>query len=131
METELTESSEINSKTDNLAVTDEADVDEAIPIYLKNNEKHKNIRKQWTLVLKISTHLKKKQSKYNSMEENLRSYRRSLFGIIWYFPVDFIKKCKDDRNEAQFVPLDVKNNINWMAMEQGLYAWVVIIRWKN
>ena len=33
MEAELTESSEINSKTDNLAVTEEADVDEAIPIY--------------------------------------------------------------------------------------------------
>ena len=34
METELTESSEINSKTENLAVTEKADVDEAIPIYL-------------------------------------------------------------------------------------------------
>ena len=34
MEAELTESSEINSKTANLAVTKEADVDEAIPIYL-------------------------------------------------------------------------------------------------
>ena len=27
------------------------------------------------------------------------------------FPNDFIKKCKDNSNEAQFVPLDVKNNI--------------------
>ena len=34
MEDELTESSEINSKTDNLAVTEEEDVDEAIPIDL-------------------------------------------------------------------------------------------------
>ena len=32
MEAELTESSEIISKTDNLAVTEEADVDETIPI---------------------------------------------------------------------------------------------------
>ena len=46
MEAELTESSEKNSKTDNLAVTDEADVDEAIPIYLKKNKKHKLIRKK-------------------------------------------------------------------------------------
>ena len=38
MEAELTESSEINSKTDNLAVTEEAYVDEVIPIYLKKNE---------------------------------------------------------------------------------------------
>ena len=35
MEAELTEASEINSKTDNLAVTEEADVDEAIPIYFR------------------------------------------------------------------------------------------------
>ena len=35
MEAELTEWSEISSKTDNLAVTDEADVNEVIPIYLK------------------------------------------------------------------------------------------------
>ena len=34
MGSELTESSEIISKTDNLSVTEEADVDEAIPIYL-------------------------------------------------------------------------------------------------
>ena len=34
MEDKLTELSEVNSKTDNLSVTEEADVDEAIPIYL-------------------------------------------------------------------------------------------------
>ena len=34
MESELTESSEMDSKTDNLEVTEEADVDESIPIYL-------------------------------------------------------------------------------------------------
>ena len=39
MEAELTELSEINLKTDNLAVTEEADVDEAVPIYL---EKERN-----------------------------------------------------------------------------------------
>ena len=35
MEDELVELSEINPKADNLVVTEEADVDEAIPIYLK------------------------------------------------------------------------------------------------
>ena len=35
MEAELTESSEKNPKTDNLAVTEEAYVDESIPIYLQ------------------------------------------------------------------------------------------------
>ena len=27
------------------------------------------------------------------------------------FPDDFIKQCKDNANEAQFVPLEIKNNI--------------------
>ena len=27
------------------------------------------------------------------------------------FPDDFMKQCKDNENEAQFIPLDVKNNI--------------------
>ena len=35
MEAEMTEPSEIDSKTENLTVTEEADVDEAIPTYLK------------------------------------------------------------------------------------------------
>ena len=42
MEDELTESSEINSKNDNLEVTEEAKVDEAIPIYLFK-EKNRSI----------------------------------------------------------------------------------------
>ena len=34
VEAELTESSEIDSKNESLAVTEEADVDESIPMYL-------------------------------------------------------------------------------------------------
>ena len=45
MESELTESSEINAKTDNLAVTKEADVDEAIQIYLKKKRKRQAYKK--------------------------------------------------------------------------------------
>ena len=46
MESELTEGSEKNEKTDNLTVTDKADVDKDIPIDLKKNEKNKHIRKK-------------------------------------------------------------------------------------
>ena len=42
-----------------------------------------------------------------------------------------MKLCKDNTNEAQFLPLEVKNNINRMAMEQGLYAQVIILRRKD
>ena len=40
------------------------------------------------------------------------------------FPDDFIRECKNNSNEAQFIPSDVKNNIKRMAMEQSLYAQV-------
>ena len=59
METELTEFSEMDSKTDHLEVTEEANVDEAIPIDLKKNETHNHINIQWTLILKRLAHLKK------------------------------------------------------------------------
>ena len=59
MEAEIIELSERYSKTDNLAVTEEADVDEAIPIYLEKNETHKHIKIQWTLILIRLIHLKR------------------------------------------------------------------------
>ena len=42
-----------------------------------------------------------------------------------------MKKCRDNANEAQFVPLEVKYNTKRMAMEQGLYAQVVNPRRKG
>ena len=41
-----------------------------------------------------------------------------------------MKKWKDNAIDAQFVPLEVKNNTNQMSTEQGLYAQVVKIRQK-
>ena len=73
MEAKHTELSEINSNTENFLVDDEAVVNKSITIYLKNNEKPKHIRKQKKLILIRSTHLKKKQGKYNKMEANIRS----------------------------------------------------------
>ena len=43
MEDELTEASEIDSKTDNQAVTEEENVDEAIPIYLQKGTKDTSV----------------------------------------------------------------------------------------
>ena len=47
------------------------------------------------------------------------------------FPDYFIRECKNNSNEAQFIPSDVKNNIKLMATEQGLYAQVVKLRRKD
>ena len=51
MEAELTESSETDLKTDNLVVTEEADFDEAMPMYIKKNKRNKHINRQWKLIL--------------------------------------------------------------------------------
>ena len=58
MEAVLTEFSEVDSKTDNLEITEEADVDEAISMYLKKNEGNTHIKIQWTLILIRWTHMK-------------------------------------------------------------------------
>ena len=47
------------------------------------------------------------------------------------FPDDFMKQCKDNEDEAQFIPLKIKNNIKRMGTEQGLYAQVVKLCWKD
>ena len=56
MEAELTESPEINSKTENLAVTEEAGVDEAIPVYLLKERKTQVYKKTMGIdIEKINT----------------------------------------------------------------------------
>ena len=62
------------------------------------------------------------------MDANIWSYRRSLFQRIWVFPDDLWKKCKDNANEDQVIPIEVKDNITLMAMELGLYTQVVKLR---
>ena len=57
MEAEIIESSEMDSKNDNLAVTEEADVDEATPIYLKKKRNTHTYKRQWTLILIRLTHI--------------------------------------------------------------------------
>ena len=49
MEAELTELSEINSKTDNLAVTEEENVDESIPIYRKKEQSTEAYQKKMNI----------------------------------------------------------------------------------
>ena len=47
------------------------------------------------------------------------------------FSDDFMKECKDNSNEALDIPREVKNNIKRMAMEQGLYSQVIMLRQKD
>ena len=58
MEDELTELSEIESETDNLAVTEEADFDEDIAMYLLKPQRHKHTKRQYALILIRLTDMK-------------------------------------------------------------------------
>ena len=46
-------------------------------------------------------------------------------------PEDFIRECKNNSKEAQFIPSDVTNIIKRMEIEQSLYAQVVKLRRKD
>ena len=46
------------------------------------------------------------------------------------FSGDFMQKFKYNENFAQFIPLEMKNNIKRMATELGLYAQVIMLRQK-
>ena len=50
------------SKTNNLAVTEDSDVDEAIQIYLKKEQSTQSYEEKWTLILIRLTHLKREKN---------------------------------------------------------------------
>ena len=58
METELTELSEMDSKTDHLAVTEETNVDESIPIYLKKERNTQAYKYTMDINIEKLAHLK-------------------------------------------------------------------------
>ena len=66
------------------------------------------------------------------MEYNIRSYKTIVFfKKSDTFPDDFIKKCNDNTDEDINIPIEVKNIIKRMSMEQGLYAQVVKLDLKD
>ena len=56
--------------------------------------------------------------------------QQDIFEETDTFPDDFIKHCKKNANEAQNIPLEVKNNMKQMSKEQGFDAKVVMLRQK-
>ena len=85
MKSKLTEAPKQNSTTDNLAVAEEANVDESVTAEAKaSNEVEIDLKEtQKTQAYKNNEHWywkyyhiwKEKQSIYNSMKENIQSYR--------------------------------------------------------
>ena len=74
----------------------------------------------------------------NTIEKRHKPYTkwcRKIYEVIqqeffyWtdIFPDNFIKIYKNNVTEANNIPIEVKNNIKRMSMEQGLYAQVFML----
>ena len=57
----------------------------------------------------------KRETKYIQLNGGQSTkLKNQIFQRIWYFPGDFIKKCKYNANKDINIPIEVKNNINQM-----------------
>ena len=83
------------------------------------------------MILRILTHLKKETNYIQLNGGQSAKLKNQIKKKSDTFPDDFIKKCKDNANEAHNIPLEVKNYTKRMATEHILYAHVVNIRRKD
>ena len=101
----------MDSKTDNLAVTEEANVDESIPIYLKNEQSteayKETIIKDIESIDTYETRTKVNTTKWRKIYEVIKE---DCFTESDISPDD-LKKCKDNANESINISIEVKNNI--------------------
>ena len=126
MEAGLTE---IDSITDNLEVTEEANADEAIPIGLRKELRKEAYKETMSIDIEnvdaFETRTKVNTTKWRTIYEVID---QAYFIGSKIFSDDFIKECKDDSNEDRDIPREIKNKINRMEMEQGLFAQVIMLR---
>ena len=115
-----------------MAVTEEANVDEAIPIDIRKEQITQAYKETMSMDIEnIETF--ETRNKVNTIKW------RSIFEVIdeayfkgsKIFSDDFMKECKDNSNKARDIPREVKNNIKKMSMEHGLYAQVIMLCWKD
>ena len=89
---------------------------------LKKKKRPNHIKRQWTLILKILTKFKRDTNYIQNYGGLSTKLYNNFFDETDIFPDDFIKHCKNNANESHNIPLEVKNNIKRMLMEQGLYS---------
>ena len=103
-------------------VSEDASVDEAVPIDIRKEQKTKSYKETMRQdIINIDT--------YETRTKGNTTKWRPIYEVIdeAYIeksknpPDDFIRECKNNSNEAQFISVDVKNNIKQMSMEQSLY----------
>ena len=126
MESELTE---MDSRIDNLAVSEDANVYEANPIDIRKEQRteayKETIRKD---INNIDTHETRKKVSTIKWRPIYEVIDEAYIKDSKIFSYDFIKERMDNSNEAHNIPRKVKNNIKRMAMEKGLYEKVVKLR---
>ena len=114
MEAKLTE---MYSRPDNLAVSEDGNFDEAIPIDIRK-ERSKEAYK-YTMIKDINNfYTYETRTKFNTTQW------RPINKVIYETYIkdskivsdDFIKECKNNSNESHDIPREVKNNIKRMAM---------------
>ena len=94
-------------------------------LILNKNKIQNHIKWYWTLILKILSKLKISTIiiKYIG-GQSAKLYNKTYFMILT-FSQRIFENCKNNANVPFNIPTDVKNNLNRMAMEQGLYSQVV------
>ena len=102
-----------DSRHDNLAVSEDASVDEAVPIDIRKERNTKAYKE------KMGRYIKNIDTYETITKVNTIKWRPIYEGIDEAYieeskisPDDFIRYCKNNSNEAQFISAEVKNNIN-------------------
>ena len=117
---------EMDVKQGKMAYSKDANVDEAIPIQIgkgRTTEAYKETMNQDIVTInKYEDRRVVQKTQWRPIYEFTDEYYIKDSNI---FPDDFIRECKKNPNEPQYILVDVKNNIKLMAMEQSLYAQVI------
>ena len=78
--------------------------------------------------IKIIDKIEKRQKIYTKQQRTIYEViQQELFDETYIFPYIFSENCKNTVNEAHNISIGVKNNMNQIALEQGLYAQVIML----
>ena len=124
---------EMDEKLGNNAFSEDDNFDEAIPIQIRKERTTEAYKE------KMNEDIKTIAKNENSKKTVQRTKWRPIYEVIdedyiknsHIFPDDFTTKCKQCPNKPQNISSDVKNNMKRMAMEQSLYAQVIMFRRKD
>ena len=121
------EMKEMDDKQGKKAYSEDANVDEAIPIQIRKEITTEAYKEKINQDIETIV-------KYENREKIVqRTKLRPIYEVIdedyiknsHIFPNKFITKCKQFPNKPHTISSVVKNNIKGMAMEQSLYAQVI------